>query len=466
MFSLDRISNFSKDIALINEKKENITYGQLLNYSDKISKNINKRSLIFILCSNTFESIIFYVSVLRSGSIPLLLESNISQAILDNLIQKYQPEFIVCNKLNLKNIKNCTEIFKLEKNILLKIKAKINYKINDDLALLLSTSGSTGSPKFVRLSHKNIFTNTKQIASFLPTGPSETSITTMPMSYTYGLSIINTHIINGSKIFVSERSVVEKLFWTNLNNFNVTNFGGVPFIYTILNKLNFKNIETKNLKYITQAGGKLENKLAQKIIEACDKKNIKFHMMYGQTEATARISYVPCEKVKEQLGTIGNPVEGGKIWLEDDQGNVIKKINQEGELIFSGENVCLGYSEDYKDLIKGDENNGILRTGDLAKIDPKGNYFIVGRKKRFSKIFGLRINLDDLEEKLNLKGFDCACSINDEKIIIFIRESTNFTQINDYIKKNFKIQVSGFKLVPVKEIPRTYSGKIDYARLK
>ena len=466
MFSLDRIGNFSKDIALINEKKENITYRQLLNYSDKISKNINKRSLIFILCSNTFESIIFYVSVLRSGAIPLLLESNISQAILDNLIQKYQPEFIVCNKLNLKNIKNYTEIFKLENNILLKIKAKINYKINDDLALLLSTSGSTGSPKFVRLSHKNLFTNTKQISSFLATGPSETSITTMPMSYTYGLSIINTHIMNGSKIFVSERSVVEKLFWTNLNNFNVTNFGGVPFIYTILNKLNFKNIETKNLKYITQAGGKLENKLAQKIIETCDKKNIKFYMMYGQTEATARISYVPCEKVKEKLGTIGNPVEGGKIWLEDDQGNVIKKINQEGELIFSGENVCLGYSEDYKDLIKGDENNGILRTGDLAKIDAKGNYFIAGRKKRFSKIFGLRINLDDLEEKLNLKGFDCACSGNDEKIIIFIRESTNSTQINDYIKKNFKIQDSGFKLVPVKEIPRTYSGKIDYARLK
>ena len=466
MFSSDRISNFSKDIALINEKKENITYRQLLNYSDKISKNINKRSLIFILCSNTFESIIFYVSVLRSGAIPLLLESNISQAILDNLIKKYQPEFIVCNKLNLKNIKNYTEIFKLENNILLKIKAKINYKINDDLALLLSTSGSTGSPKFVRLSHKNLFTNTKQISSFLATGPSETSITTMPMSYTYGLSIINTHIMNGSKIFVSERSVVEKLFWTNLNNFNVTNFGGVPFIYTILNKLNFKNIETKNLKYITQAGGKLENKLAKKIIETCDKKNIKFYMMYGQTEATARISYVPCEKVKEKLGTIGNPVEGGKIWLEDDQGNVIKKINQEGELIFSGENVCLGYSEDYKDLIKGDENNGILRTGDLAKIDAKGNYFIAGRKKRFSKIFGLRINLDDLEEKLNLKGFDCACSGNDEKIIIFIRESTNSTQINDYIKKNFKIQDSGFKLVPVKEIPRMYSGKIDYASLK
>ena len=466
MFSLDRISNFSKDIALINEKKENITYRQLLNYSDKISKNINKRSLIFILCSNTFESIIFYVGVLRSGAIPLLLESNISQTILDNLIQKYQPEFIVCNKLNLKTIKNYIEIFKLENNILLKIKSKINYKINDDLALLLSTSGSTGSPKFVRLSHKNLLTNTKQISSFLPTGPSEISITTMPMSYTYGLSIINTHIMNGSKIFVSERSIVEKLFWTNLNNFNVTNFGGVPFFYKILNKLNFKNIETKNLKYITQAGGKLENKLAQKIIETCDKKNIKFYMMYGQTEATARISYVPCEKVKEKLGTIGNLVEGGKIWLEDDQGNVIKKINQEGELIFSGKNVCLGYSEDYKDLIKGNENNEILRTGDLAKIDVKGNYFIVGRKKRFSKIFGLRINLDDLEEKLNLKGFDCACSGNDEKIIIFIRESNNSTQIKDYIKKNFKIQDSGFKLIPVKEIPRTYSGKIDYARLK
>ena len=406
------------------------------------------------------------MGVLRSGAIPLLLELNISQAILDNLIQKYQPEFIVCNKLNLKTIKNYIEIFKLENNILLKIKSKINYKINDDLALLLSTSGSTGSPKFVRLSHKNLLTNTKQISSFLPTGPSEISITTMPMSYTYGLSIINTHIMNGSKIFVSERSIVEKLFWTNLNNFNVTNFGGVPFFYKILNKLNFKNIETKNLKYITQAGGKLENKLAQKIIETCDKKNIKFYMMYGQTEATARISYVPCEKVKEKLGTIGNLVEGGKIWLEDDQGNVIKKINQEGELIFSGKNVCLGYSEDYKDLIKGNENNEILRTGDLAKIDVKGNYFIVGRKKRFSKIFGLRINLDDLEEKLNLKGFDCACSGNDEKIIIFIRESNNSTQIKDYIKKNFKIQDSGFKLIPVKEIPRTYSGKIDYARLK
>ena len=224
-------------------------------------------------------------------------------------------------------------------------------------------------------------------------------------------------------------------------------------------------MELPSLKYITQAGGRIDRELCAEFANDCAQKGIKFYVMYGQVEATARISYLPWEQAQYKPDSIGVPIPGGKIWLEDEQGAVIDKTYITGELVYQGANVSLGYAENCFDLHKGDENQGILYTGDLARRDKDDYYYIVGRKKRYIKMFGNRINLDEIEQLILSEGNECACTGIDDSLNIFITKPEEENHIKKYISKKTGIHSTGFKLIVVSELPRNETGKVLYSEL-
>ena len=366
------LERFADRTALIASDGQQYSYKWLLEYGDAVAQQAAPRSLVFLIGSNTPQCIAGYVGFIRRGVVPVLINHTVSQEMIDQLIDSYKPEYIFRP--------NADEDYELSQ---LATSASPLYP---ELGLILTTSGSTGSPKFVRLTYENLFSNAQSIAEYLEIAPDDRAITTLPMTYSYGLSIINSHLISGACLILTDAPIIGKDFWTLFKEQNPTTFGGVPFIYDMLKKLRFARMNCPSLKYITQAGGHLSAELVKEFEDVCKQKGIKFIIMYGQTEATARMSYMPWDKLAGREGSIGIAIPGGEFFLIDDEGAVIDQPEVPGELCYRGPNVSLGYATCRAELANGDENGGVLHTGDVAKRDAEGVYYIVGRKKRFFKI--------------------------------------------------------------------------------
>jgi len=357
-------------------------------------------------------------------------------------------------------------VYKSTDYCLVKLDADSVYPLFDDLALLLTTSGSTGSPKLVRLSYDNMLSNAQSIAEYLSITSVERPITTLPMNYSFGLSIINSHLLKGATLLLTSYSIMQKEFWHFLKTEQATSMSGVPYTYEMLKRLRFFRMDLPSLKTLTQAGGKLNVELNKEFSEFCRSTDKRFFVMYGQTEATARMSYLPCEQSLSKLGSIGVAIPGGAFNLINEDGVLIDETDRVGELVYRGRNVSLGYAECGDDLILGDENQGELQTGDLAKKDDDNYYYIVGRKKRFIKLFGNRVNLDETERLLKNLMHDCACTGVDDKMVIFITEADRLDEVKKYISTRTGINHSAFVVKHVETIPKNSSGKTIYSKLE
>ena len=332
--------------------------------------------------------------------------------------------------------------------------------------MCLTTSGSTGSPKFVRQSYTNILDNAQSIVKYLELDESERPITTLPMNYTYGLSIINSHLLAGATILVTEKTLMQKEFWSFFREEEATSFGGVPYTYEMLDKLRFYRMNLPSLRTMTQAGGKILPELHEKFANYAKEHGKRFVVMYGQCEATARMGYLPYEKAVEKKGSMGIAIPGGKFYLIDVNGKEVTTPNVTGELVYEGRNVTLGYAECGDDLAKGDERNGILETGDMAQFDEDGYYYIVGRKKRFLKIYGNRVNLDEVD-RLIKGAFEIeAASVGvDDHMYIFVTDEKYREPVKSYIAGKTRLNPAAFKVLFIDEIPKNDSGKTLYKEL-
>lgn len=461
----DDIAKYSDKIALISENRDEITYTKLQEQSDKVADFLNAREVVFLVCKNCKESIFAYLGTLRKRAIPVLINDSIKPDLFENLLNKYRPSYIYLPKEK-SNMKSEFEVVKsYGEYCILRTDFNKDYQVNDELALMLTTSGSTGSPKLVRQSYKNINSNAESITTYLQISESDRAFTTMPMSYTYGLSIINSHLLMGASLILNEYTLMDKEFWTLLKEKEATTFGGVPYVFEMLKKLRFSRIELPSLRYITQAGGKLSPELSEEFSKICIEKNIELIVMYGQTEATARMSYLPWKYALSKAGSMGIVIPGGEFYLIDSNNSVIKDNEVVGELIYKGDNVTLGYAESCYDLIKGDENFGILHTGDMAKRDEDAFYYIVGRKKRFLKIFGNRINLDEVETILRSNGYKCICTGVDDKLSIYTINENIEEELVKFISSKLGLNKIAFNVAYIKEIPRNDAGKILYSAL-
>ena len=312
MWNFDK---FAGNTAVITENGDNISYFAFGERCADLTRNIPHRCLVFNLCKNELGSLVGYVGFLNARIVPLMLKADLDVGLLHELIEKYKPDYIHAPVDMAEQFSNCKCIYQNLGYVLLKTEFDRVYPLHDDLALLLTTSGSTGSPKLVRQSYRNIEANTSSIVQYLGLTESERTITTLPMNYTYGISIINTHLAVGAAIILTEKALMQKEFWQQLKDFEATSFGGVPYTFEMLNRLRFERMNLPALKCVTQAGGKLSLVLHKKFAKWAADAGRKFIVMYGQTEATARMSYLPAEKSLEKCGSIGIAIPGGRFAL-------------------------------------------------------------------------------------------------------------------------------------------------------
>ena len=461
------IQKHKKKIALIGESSETITYSQLVRCALNIKKHVPKKSLIFLVSQSSVASIICYVSAIRNKRTVMLIDIKTSKDDFSKLFNLYKPSFVMAPKSWLKT--SGLASFKIIENIfdylICKTKNIKLFDINPNLTLLLPTSGSMGSPKFVRLSNKNLKSNSDSIIKSLNINSKDRTITTMPCSYSYMLSIINTFLESGASIVVCKHSLLEKEFWKQFKKNKITSLSGVPYIYEMLIRLGLEKIYIPSLNTLTQAGGKLNNNSIEKVIRFSKNKKIKFYMMYGQTEASPRMSVLDWLDAKRKIGSIGKPIPSTEMWLEDEKGNLIKKPNIVGELFFKGKNVSLGYSNNIIDLKKRDINNKILKTGDLALFDEDGFFYIKGRKNRITKIFGNRFSLDEIENRMQKLKMNVVCKERNDKLLVFFDSNILKETVLKSIAKITGQNQIAFKCIKIDKFPRTSSGKIDHPKL-
>lgn len=448
----------------IDEPGATLTRRQIGELGASLRAVVPGRQLVFCLCTNSLGSLAGYAAFVENRIVPMLLGAGLDPVLLARLVELYRPAFLWAPQAAAVAGERVLEAhgYALVKT------GHAPVALHDDLAVLLTTSGSTGSPSFVRLSYENLAANAASIVEYLGITADERPITALPMEYSYGLSVINSHLRAGATILVTNRSLMEKDFWAFLKREGATSFSGVPYTYTMLKRLRFATMELPSLRTLTQAGGKLSTELHKEFADHATASGRRFFVMYGQTEATARMSYLPPERSLEKCGTIGIAIPGGELSLRDEDGNAITETDVAGELVYRGPNVSLGYAYSHEDLAKGDENARVLATGDVAKRDADGYFTIVGRKKRFTKVFGNRVNLDELEQLIQtaFPGTDCACIGRDDLVTIVLVDEATGADIKKFIAAKTGLHPTAFAVKGVPALPKSSAGKTLYAQLE
>ncbi len=332
-----------------------------------------------------------------------------------------------------------------------------------ELAVLLTTSGSTGEPKLVRLSQRNLISNALAIAWYLDITPEERAITSLPLHYSYGLSVLTSHLLAGASLVLTSHGVHEPGFWDDFELGAATSLAGVPLMYETLASMGLLERTIPGLRTLTQAGGRLDPALVRRFAGWAEARGARFFVMYGQTEAAPRMAFLPPEQAQEHSDCIGRAIPGGELRIENAEGEVIEAPGEAGELVYTGPNVMMGYAWGREDLAKGDEL-AELRTGDIAERTENGLYRIVGRSSRFVKIAGLRISLDGIEEELAEAGMPVKVAGDDARIVIgLVGEPAPIVPgLAGTWARKLGVPARAVRVVRVGEVPRLASGKTDY----
>jgi acyl-coenzyme A synthetase/AMP-(fatty) acid ligase len=443
-------------IAIISETGKQITYSELEEFSSEI-KNIlcHEKCLTIILCDNTIETLRIYYALLSCQVVPLLLDNKINISLILNIVKKYRPKYLWIKSSFIQYFNDYYTVFSEGEYLLIKSHYEL-FPINPELSLLLSTSGSTGNPKFVKLSYKNIYSNTLSAVETLEITSESRLIVTLPMNYAYGLSLIHIHFFVGATILITQKSVIDNGFWQFYTKEKPTFIAGVPQTYSYLDKLGFFDMKQSDLQHVIFSGGYADVNIQQKLSEGQQKNNYKVHIMYGQTETTW-ISELPPNLISVKYGSVGLPIKHTKSTLGDN-----------GELILESDSVFMGYALNYKDLSLPNQINNILHTGDMVYLDEDNCIYLKGRINRYCKLAGIRINLDDVEIliKKHFKDIDVACIDEENTMPVLYKGSYAKEDIKKIVSEAINIYKGMICPIQVDEIPRNERGKIQYAELK
>jgi acyl-CoA synthetase (AMP-forming)/AMP-acid ligase II len=376
---------------------ERLTYAELADRVDDAAVALGggDRRLVLLAASSTVTSLVTYLAALRCGHVVLLAPAG-DPSTVDALGRAWKPDVVVGPDGGITQHP-----------------AGGRHELHDDLALLLATSGSTGSPRLVRLARTSLDANAAAIADYLDIRPTDRAVTTLPLHYCYGLSVVHSNLLAGAALVLTDASVTEPAFWDLVRAHRVTSLHGVPHSFALLERTGFAEMDLPHLRYVTQAGGRLAPDRVRHWARVGEERGWRFVVMYGQTEATARMAYLPPEVAATAPEAIGVAVPGGELRIDDPDDDGV------GEIVYRGPNVMLGYAHTRADLALG-RTVAELRTGDLGRLRPDGLFQVTGRRSRFVKPFGVRVDLDAVEALLAREGLTAAVTGDDTRLAVAV----------------------------------------------
>ncbi len=442
-----------------------LTVGELNEEKMKLSSLLSARSIVFILCNNTVGALAAYLNTVRLDAVPVMLSSKTDKQLLNNLYEVYQPAYVWCPDGNDRFFSDASMVYQAKGYQLYRTSNAL-YDIHPSLELLMTTSGSTGSPKLVRYKKGNLEANAKNVALAFGWTAEERPLCDLAMNYTMGLNVVNTHIYAGATVYLTNENIMSAPYWDYIKKYQLTNLTQVPFGYELMLKLRFTRMDLPYLTTLSQGGGKLTDKTFETLADYAGKTGKRFIATFGTTETAARMTLLDPALAKEKIGSIGRAIPEGMLMLLDDNGNEITAADTEGELVYSGPNVTMGYAVCRTDLEKGDEFCGTYHTGDIAVRDADGCYYIVGRKSRFLKMLGYRVSLDQIERLVKDQfRIEVACTGSDDHMLVFITEDTRKDDILSFVSEKTGFYRSLFEVKVISEIPKNDTGKIMYKNL-
>lgn len=451
-------------LALKDNEGYILTYGELVKEVRSFCPDIKTGAVVFQLCKNTVGSMVGYLSFVERGVVPLMLSSKIDNELLESLLETYTPAYLWVPTEEVEKF-HFKALYSNLGYTLLETENEL-YPINDKLQLLMTTSGSTGSPKLVRYKKGNLEANAKNVAIVFGWSSAERPVCDLGMQYTMGLNVINTHLYVGATVLLTTYNLFSGDFWDYIRAEKATNFTGVPFSYDIFARLHFDMMDLPYLTTLAEGGGKLTDKRFIWLAKYAQKNNKRFIASFGTTETSARMAVLPPEYAITKTGSIGRAIPEGELFLIDTDGKVLEETLAEGELCYKGPNVTMGYGTCRDDLMKGDEWNGVYHTGDLARRDEDGCYYVTGRLSRFLKLLSYRVSLDQCERLIQEQfGIQCACTGTDQRMDIYITDSEKVKDVQDFVCNKTGLFKNLFKVFVIEKIPRNDSGKIVYKEL-
>lgn len=432
------LRSYGQRVAVVADGVE-VSYAALHARAADVAARLGPhRRLVLVAAENSLDALVGYLGALQGGH-PVLLAPAADAAVRHRLEAAYDPDVVLAGG----------EGWAIHER-----RDGSRHELHPDLALLLPTSGSTGSAKLVRLSAGNLEANAASIATYLHLTPYDRAMTTLPMHYCYGLSVIHSHLERGAALVLTGLSVADRCFWDLFRATGATSFAGVPHTFELLDRTGFAAEPLPTLRYVTQAGGRLPPGDVRRYAALGERAGWEFFVMYGQTEATARMAYLPPELAASRPGAIGVAIPGGSIEIEAPDGDGV------GELVYRGPNVMLGYADDPKDLRRGATVER-LRTGDLGRQDADGLFEVVGRRSRFVKPFGLRVDLDGVERLLADASIASMCAGDDRRVVVAVAPGKG----DDARGRLHVLRLPrpALQVVELAEFPLLANGKPDYA---
>ncbi len=374
--------------------------------------DIGDEAIVFLPMRTTVQAVARYLAAVRAGKPVALLDPGLDNA---DLIKRFRTD-----------------------------------QVHPELGLLLTTSGSTGRPKLVRLSAAAVLANAAQIADTLSITRRDVAITTLPLFYSYGMSVLHSHLLRGATVVLHRSGIMNRSFWSAVSEHSVTSLALVPHQYEMLRRLRFDPRKNPTLRALTQAGGQLRAELVSEFAQLMNSAGGEFFVMYGQTEAAPRMATMPPGRLVGKLGSVGQALPGGSFSIVD------------GEVVYRGPNVMMGYADSASDLIRGDEMGGVLHTGDLGRLDEEGFLFLTGRISRICKVHGVRLNLDGIE-----RSFPVAALPGNDRIHVFVEiaGAAEVKKLHAQICEKFGLRSSTVCMRILDAIPLLPNGKVDYRAL-
>jgi acyl-CoA synthetase (AMP-forming)/AMP-acid ligase II len=447
----DRLSEHADRVALVTDEVT-LSYAELADRVEATARRLGStRRLVLLAGANRLDAVVAYLAALAGGH-PVILVPGDGGPRIDAVVAAYDPDVVVTG------------------DQVHQRRPGTRHALHPDLALLLSTSGSTGSPKLVRLSHQNLEANAAAIADYLSIRDTDVAATTLPMHYCYGLSVLNSHLRVGATLYLTEHSVVDPCFWEAVREHRVSSFAAVPYTFDLLDRVGFEDMDLPSLRYLTQAGGRLAPERVRGYAALGRRRGWDLFVMYGQTEATARMAYLPPDLADSSPASIGVPIPGGSFALEPipelplEPGDHAVEV---GELVYSGANVMLGYATTPADLALG-RTVETLRTGDVARRTANGLYEVIGRRSRFAKVYGLRIDLDQVERTYAERGHMVLCADAGDRLLLGTDVSAGAADPEALLavaRDDLGLPRNAVELLALTKLPRLPNGKPDYRSL-